>query len=355
MFPDIEHTVRQPFGAPLAEARIRAMPEDFRVVELPLVEPCGEGEHSWLRVRKRDSNTEWVARQLARHAGVAPAAVSYAGLKDRHAVTEQWFSVHLPGREDPDWAGAQCEAFQVLDAHRHSRKLKIGTLRGNRFELRLREVEPKNAAALEARLTQIADHGVANYFGSQRFGHGAGNLAQAARMFAAPKKRLPRAKRSLYLSATRSALFNRVLSARVEAGLWNRLLPGDALQLDGRSACFVAAQSDAETAQRLQLGDVHPTGPLCGDGERLCVGEALAFEDQVLAPYAAWREALARARVMAARRALRVIPREMHWVQAEDTTWLLSFTLPAGSYATVVLEAAFALRQSDEQPGRATG
>ena len=131
-------TLPYAWDGPLGTALIRSIPEDFQVTEVPLLQPSGAGEHCWLYVRKRNSNTQWVARQLARCAQVAASAVSYAGLKDRNAVTEQWFSVHLPGRADPDWRTLDCDAFQVLEVHRHDRKLRTGTLRGNRFRIHLR-------------------------------------------------------------------------------------------------------------------------------------------------------------------------------------------------------------------------
>lgn len=324
---------------------MRVEPEDFRVTEVPLVSPCGEGEHSWLYVQKRNSNTQWVARQLARHAGVGPAKVSYAGLKDRRAVTEQWFSVHLPGRAEPDWAALACDEFRVLSASRHQRKLKTGTLKGNRFELRIREVQA-DPALIEQRLRQIETGGLANYFGPQRFGHDGDNLSAAAAMFAAPKQRLPRAKRSIYLSAVRSALFNRVLSARVEQGVWNDLILGDALQLEGKSACFVAQTDDSETRQRLLDHTVHPTGPLCGDGESLCSGDALAFENNALAPYQDWIDALRSARVAASRRALRVMPRDLQGRREADDCWVLEFFLPAGCYATSLLAEILQVSES---------
>jgi tRNA pseudouridine13 synthase len=324
------------WGGPVGSGRIRVTAEDFRVFEVPLVTPCGEGEHCWLRVRKRDSNTQWVAGQLAKFAGVPLAAVSYAGLKDRHAVTEQWFSVQLPGRSGPDWMTLQHAEFQVLEFSRHQRKLKTGALLGNRFELCVRELNA-DTDRLQERLRQIAEGGFPNYFGAQRFGLRDSNLDEAARLFRQPRRRVPRAKRSLYLSAVRSALFNRVLAGRVAAGLWNQAIPGDALQLEGKSACFVADVVDGEIQQRLAALELHPTGPLCGDGEPLCRGAARTFEDEQLQCCQDWIEGLRRARLAAARRALRVVPRDLRGTAAEDGTWMLEFYLPAGSYATSLL------------------
>ncbi|MCA1804443.1 MAG: tRNA pseudouridine(13) synthase TruD [Xanthomonadaceae bacterium] len=253
------------WGGPAGEARLRVEPEDFQVTEIPVCLPDGQGEHLWLRVRKRDSNTEWVAKQLARWAGVGPAQVSYAGLKDRHAVTEQWFSIQLPGQPDPDPAALASDEFHVEEMARHSRKLRRGALKGNHFALRLRDWQG-DKALLEQRLQSIAAGGVPNYFGEQRFGHDGGNLEQARRLFAGELKKCPRHQRGLYLSAARSWLFNHIASLRVAAGTWDQALPGDFLQLDGRHAGFVAEVGDGELAARLSALQVHPTGTLWGRG-----------------------------------------------------------------------------------------
>jgi len=335
-FRPIGRHLRHAWGGPVGSGCIRVTPEDFQVFEVPLVTPCGEGEHCWLLVRKRDSNTQWVASQLAKFAGVPVSAVSYAGLKDRHAVTEQWFSVQLPGQTGPDWRTLQHADFQVLLASRHLRKLKTGALLGNRFQLRIRSVTA-DGDRLQERLQRVAGGGFPNYFGEQRFGLQDSNLDQAARLFQQPRRRVPHAKHGLYLSAVRSALFNRVLAARVAAGSWNQAIPGDALQLAGKSACFVADATDSETQQRLAALELHPTGPLCGAGEPLCRGAALAFEAEQLRGCEDWIDGLRRARLAVARRALRVIPRDLRWTAAADGSWGLEFCLPAGSYATSLL------------------
>ncbi len=335
-------------GAALGPATIRAVPEDFRVTEIPLVAPDGEGEHCWLYIRKRNSNTSWVAGQLATFAGVSPRAVSYAGMKDRNAVTEQWFSVHLPGRGDPDWQAISNDEFEVLTAKRHSRKLKTGALRGNRFQLRLRGVAA-DPAQFEARLEQLKQ-GVPNSFGPQRFGHDGDNLVQAERLLARPKARVSRNKRGIWLSAVRSALFNRVLAARIEADNWNTPLAGDAFQLEGKSAVFTAPQVDDDIQKRIADGDIHPTGPLCGSGDPLVSGAAAGLEQAALEPYRDWIDGLAAFRMKHARRALRVMPGELVWSQEEDDQWLLAFSLPAGSYATSLLYEVFEVKTADE-PG----
>ena len=241
-------------GAPV-RGRVRASAGDFHVTELPLIEPVGEGEHAWLRVRKREENTATVAGRLAQLAGVPLRNVGYAGLKDRNAVTEQWFSVHLPGRADPDWRALESDRITLLQHTRHTRKLRRGALQGNAFRLRLRELSG-DVDVLSSRLQQVAAEGVPNYFGEQRFGRDGSNLQTADRLFSNPRLRLSRNKRSLALSAARSLLFNQVLSARVAAANWNVPLAGDAMQLHGSHSYFIAAAIDADLSGRVAAQDV---------------------------------------------------------------------------------------------------
>lgn len=330
------------WGGPVGRGVARVGAEDFQVVEIPLATPSGEGEHSWLYVRKRNANTQWVARQLARYAGVPGSAVSYAGLKDRNAVTEQWFSVHLPGRQDPDWRALACQDVEILEAQRHTRKLRTGTLRGNRFRLVVRDVDA-DRVLIEQRLAQVRAGGFPNAFGPQRFGHDGANLQAAARLLQDPRARVPRDKRSIYLSAVRAALFNRVLAARIADASWNRALPGEALQLEGKSACFVANEVDADILARLAALEIHPTGPLCGDGEPLAVGAAAQYESELLQTWEGWIAALRRFRLVRARRALRALAGDLTWHSDNGRDWTLAFSLPAGAYATSLLHEVFEL------------
>ncbi len=324
------------FGIPPARARLRVAAEDFRVDELGVVTPSGEGEHLLLRLRKRERNTAEVARLLAQVAGVAPGAVSYAGLKDRIAVTSQWFSVHLPGRADPELQPLLDAGLEVLEAGRHSRKLRRGALRGNRFLIRLREVQGEREA-VEARLARIRADGVPNYFGEQRFGRGGGNLERAEAMFARRFRPKDRNLRGLYLSAARSLLFNLVLAERVRAGHWDRLLQGEAAMLEGSDKHFLAESVDATLEQRLAAHDIHPSGPLWGRGRPICSGEALAFEEAVLEPYALWRDGLEHAGLSQERRSTRLLARELSWRWETPTLLELGFVLPPGCYATTLL------------------
>ena len=336
MLDEAIHSLAYAQGRPVLRGRLRVTPEDFSVTELPSVEPAGEGEHVWLWVRKRNETTPRVAAQLARLADVHPRRVSYAGLKDRQAVTEQWFSVQLPGRDAPDWSALDSDTMQVLRAARHTRKLRRGTLSGNRFRIVLRDTSG-TLEEWQQRLGLIRTHGVPNYFGEQRFGRNASNLLTAQALFANPRKRMQRDRRGLALSAARSLLFNQVLSKRVQAGTWNRAIRGDAMQLDGSHSFFIVETLDAELDARLERHDIHPTGPLHGRGESPVQADCLELEQAVLREYAGWCSGLEAAGLKQDRRALRLVVSDLAGEASDDGDWQLQFSLPAGAYATTVL------------------
>ena len=320
-------------GGPSLTGTLRAEPEDFRVDEIAGFEPSGAGEHALLWVEKRGANTEFVARELARHAGVPEMAVGYAGLKDRHAVTTQRYTVHLAGRADPDWSALAHPEFRVLSAVRHARKLPRGALAGNRFRIAVRELEG-DAAAAEAALSRVAARGVPNYFGEQRFGREGGNLERARAMFSGLRVR--RNERSILLSAARSALFNRVLAVRAERGIWDAPLEGDVFQLDGRGSIFGPEPIGEELERRVAAGEIHPTGPLWGRGELRTSGEVRALELETVEPHADLRAGLEQAGLAQERRALRLPVRGLVWAFG-DKSLQLDFELATGAYATCVL------------------
>lgn len=324
-------------GPAPATGRIRSTPDDFRVEEVLGFEPDGAGAHALLTVEKRDANTGWVASQLARHAGVGARDVGFSGHKDRHAVTRQAFSLPVLHGFDVaeclDWAG---EGYRVVGAHRHGRKLRPGSHRGNRFELRIRSLEGPREA-IERRLDAIRTLGVPNYFGPQRFGHGSANLRRAADWAAGTFIPRDRAQRGFALSAARSLLFNEVLAARVQRGDWNRLLPGEAVMLDGRRSWFAAPAIDATLAARCEAMDVHPSGPLPGRGDSPVTDVALALEANVLESRAVLVELLQREGLEHERRSLRLPVRELAWSFPADDELVLAFVLPRGTFATAVL------------------
>ncbi len=321
------------WGEPVMRADFKTRLEDFQVIEQLPFALDGAGEHLWLWVEKRGANTEWVARQLARWAGVRPRDVGTAGLKDRHGVTRQWFSIWLPGRAEPE-SLPEIEGVRVLEQVRHGRKLQTGALSGNRFVITLRNVAG-DRSAIDARLQQLATEGFPNYFGLQRFGRDGANWARALAWVSTGMPRIKPAQRSRHLSVLRSGAFNQVLAARVQQGSWNRFMVGDVLQLDGSERVF-ADDGSAELALRVQQKDLHPTGPLPGETPSLAQGEVLALEQAVLAPMElepVWRAT----RMKSARRALRAVPQELTWAWLDAHTLQLHFFLPAGRYATALL------------------
>jgi len=315
---------------------IRSLPEDFVVEEQIGYAPAGEGNHVWLHIEKRNTNTEWLARELASLADVPLREVGYAGLKDRHAVTRQYFTIHLSGKPEPDWQSLASEDIRILAVDRHNRKLKRGDLRENRFTITVRALRGA-CDDIEQRLQRIAGEGVPNYYGEQRFGHDCGNLAMAAAMFRGDWREPVRHKRSLYLSAARSYLFNRVLSARVASGSWQHALPGESLMQAGSTSCFSVRLIGSEIEERIKAGRLHPTGPLWGRGKLFSLADAQALELQVLASESLWKSGLEKAGLEQERRALRVTVKDLEWQWLESGIMQLQFALVSGAYATSVL------------------
>jgi len=330
------------FGAVTAHGVIRQCPEDFRVDEVLGFAPGEGGEHLWLQVEKRGWNTTDVASWLAGCCGVPLRAVGYSGLKDRHAVTRQWFSVHLPGKDDPT-LDAVPDGVTLLTQVRHRRKLNRGTHRSNRFSLRVKTLGG-DLDGLQARLEQVAAHGVPNYFGVQRFGREAKNVSRGRDWLLgngeAPRKQ---ASKSMWLSALRSDLFNQVLAERVRTDCWSQLLDGDILQPEGSRGLFMA-DADDTAAARVAAGDVHPTAPLPGAGGMAPTGACAALEARVLAPHAELIAALAGQRVDGKRRATRLPVTDMDWQLDTAAAQLsLAFALPSGAFATSVLAELLAV------------
>ncbi|MET0334379.1 MAG: tRNA pseudouridine(13) synthase TruD [Rhizobacter sp.] len=299
-----------------ASATLKLLNEDFTVTELPLQLPSGAGEHIWLDVEKNGANTAFVAQQLAEAAGVDDRDVGYAGLKDRYAITRQWFSIYFPKGETPDLTQLQHPEFKVLAQTRHVKKLRPGDLQGNRFRIVLRDVTggPHTMQAIEANLKAVASQGVPNYFGAQRFGFEGGNVEQGRAMLAREIRVRNPKKKGIYLSAVRSFVFNEVLALRIQQGLWGKTLPGDVMDAAGL-----------------------PTGPLWGRGRVRTTDQAQALENGVAERHATLCDGMEHAGLDQERRALVASPAEMswHWLQADQL--VLTFSLPAGTYATSVL------------------
>lgn len=330
------------FGGPSGSGAIKTMPDDFVVEEtLPFI-PEGSGEHVFLHIEKAGENTEYVARLLARHAGVRQRDIGYAGLKDRHGRTRQWFSIWLPGQDGPDWSSLENENLKILEVTHHARKLKRGALASNRFRLLIRDWQG-DWAATERQLQSIQSHGFPNYFGEQRFGHQGRNIEKALAMFQGTK--VKREQRSIYLSAARSYLFNLILAERVKIKNWNRAIAGDLLQLDQSHSHFPAETIDTGLIERVESGDLHPTGALFGKGKNQADADAQTLEQQVFATQPDLANGLLKSELEADRRALRVKPQNLTWQCETDNTLYLSFELPAGSYATALLREVITINQ----------
>lgn len=340
-------TLAHAWGGPPLTGVLKSAPEDFVVEETLSFSADGLGEHDLLRIEKRGANTEWVARGLARFAKVPQVAVGFAGLKDRHAITRQHFTVQLPGRS-VDWSTLELPGVQVLSVARHSRKLKRGALVGNGFVLVLRDVAGDRQRA-QIVLEHLRSAGAPNYFGTQRFGQDGGNLVLARRLFAG--EHLDRSERSFALSAARSAIFNSVLDRRVQLGNWNRVIAGDLCNLAGRRAWFGPVEVDAVLEQRCQDLDIHPTGPMWGTPPAPTAAQCAQLERDCASSWAELAAGLEAAGIESERRPLRAIPENLRWewqVDAHggtaDTALVLQFGLAPGAYATALIRELIDVR-----------
>ncbi|MBP7485649.1 MAG: tRNA pseudouridine(13) synthase TruD, partial [Aquabacterium sp.] len=242
--------------------------------------------------------------------------VGYAGLKDRYAITRQWFSIYLPKGETPDLTQLQHPEFKVLSQSRHVKKLRPGDLLGNRFRIVLRDVTggPGAIEALESNLKSVASQGVPNYFGAQRFGFEGGNVEQGRAMLAREIRVRNPKKKGIYLSAVRSFVFNEVLALRIQQGLWGKTLTGDVMDEVGQ-----------------------PTGPLWGRGRVTTTDQAQALENGVAERHATLCDGMEHAGLDQDRRALVASPVDMSWEWLQADQLALTFSLSAGNYATSVL------------------
>lgn len=315
------------YGGLLGEAGFRCVNSDFLVTEELGFTPSGEGEHVYLEIEKDGDNTAWIARQIAALAGVETRDIGYCGLKDRHGITRQWFSVYLPKSPEPDWQALQTDTLRLLNCTRHRQKLRRGQHLCNRFAIWLRDVSA-DQAELNRRLQLIAQQGVPNYFGPQRFGIDNGNLALAQRLLVEQVKIKNRPKRTMALSAARSFLFNQVLAERVQQNCWQRLMPG-------------------ETGLEV-MDQLLPSGPLWGRGRPQVTGAAQKLEEQVLANWQHWCEPLEFTGLKQDRRALvsKVQQLSWHW---EGRDLQLKFALGVGCYATSVIAELVATKVPERQ------
>ena len=339
-------------GDPLGTASLRVSPQDFFVEESLGFEPEGEGEHAFLRIEKTGIGTQELAQQVATQANVPRRDVGYSGLKDSRAVTRQWLSVGLAGKPAPDWRSLEADGrVAILEVKQHRKKLRRGVHRANCFVLVLRDLRTPDKSLLEQRLQQVAQGGVPNYFGVQRFGHNGSTLAQARHWLDRGGRRIARNRKSLYLSALRSALFNALLAERVEAGTWCEVAEGDACMLNGTHSVFAFDGEDPSVAERCRQGDVHPALPLWGRGEPL--GSALRHQAYYDC-FGEWQgvaDGLCNQGLSLAYRPARVLPDDFCWEFCDDDVLRLEFSLGAGSYATAVVAELVEINDGDVGSG----
>jgi len=329
------------YGATPVSGALRAEVADFVVEEQLGFEPDGGESHRLLRVEKVGANTLFVARALAVRAGRPPADIGFAGQKDRRAVARQWFSVPAT-RETASYVGYCGEGFRVLSEHPHSRKLRRGALTGNHFRIRVRGLQG-DPGAVTARIERLAASGLPNYFGAQRFGREGANLRRVRQWLESGRLPRGREQRAFVLSSARALAFNAVLGARVEANTWNRLLPGEVINLSGSQSVFAAEHPDEGLHRRLMEGDLSPTGPLCGAGGVLPGGEASRIEAAALEAVAPLPALLSAVGLRGERRALIVRPSAIsHGLEGDALT--LEFDLPRGAFATSVLRELIDVR-----------
>jgi tRNA pseudouridine13 synthase len=339
----------------IGRAIFKAQPEDFIVEEVLGFEPSGTGEHCLLWVEKTNHNSSDVVTHLAERLGLRKRLISHCGLKDRQAVTRQWFSLHLPGKDSPAAEQIETEWLRVLKITRNTRKLHRGSHDGNRFQIRLRHCQacPEE---VEARWQNIIKRGVPNYFGPQRFGRQGDNLPQARQFLAGNLTVNDRMLRGLLISAARSYLFNLVVGQRIGQGNWDTPLTGEVFGFAANRSLVLPTNLRGDEAARVQAGELELTAPLWGTGELLSVGQVRAMEQEMVAPENELANGLEKLGLRQERRVMRLFPQnpEFQWADctllsprlypvqsSESRDLILKFALPRGTYATTVLRELF--------------
>ncbi len=305
----------------------KAEPADFVVNEVLDWDFARQGEHIFLQIEKTGCNTAWVAKQLARFYGVPPRDIGYSGLKDRHAVTTQYFSVRLPGVKPDSYELPEHDEYRVVSHVLHDRKLKRGNHKYNDFTIRLKNVEG-DEERIEKRLTYIRENGCPNFFDSQRFGRDGNNLLRLSQWVAGDIELRKRDEKSIVLSALRSSIFNRLLGERVANETWDSVIDGDTVILDGSNSHFSVDAVDDEIIRRANEKDIHPAGLLVGADS-----EFPESSDMLLT-------LMRREHVHAAYRPLRLNVENLQW-QRGGSDYVISMRLPTGAYASGVLRHVF--------------
>jgi len=333
-------------GGPLGRARFKVQPEDFVVEELLGFEPSGEGEHCLVWAEKRHLDSNAAAARLADAVGIRRRLVSHCGLKDRHAVTRQWFSLHMPGQASPEPEALESEGLKVLRITRNTRKLRRGIHLGNRFTIRLRE--PDFDAALAAQRWQaITEKGVPNYFGTQRFGNEGQNVAKARAMFRGEFTPGDRLLRGILLSAARSHLFNAVVAGRMTRGSWDKPLAGEVFGFADNGTILLPENQRGDEVARFEKGIVELTAPLWGIGELQSVDEVRGLEQELLAGFSDITAGLEAFGLRQERRVMRLRPLDSTFEMMDNGDLQFGFDLPKGTYATTLLSELAELDETD--------
>jgi tRNA pseudouridine13 synthase len=320
--------------------KIKTVPEDFEVEEIPAYQPSGQGEHLYLWVEKRSMGAEYFVRQVARRLEVTPGEVGTAGLKDRHAVTRQMVSV--PAAAEERLGRLEGDGIRLLCVSRHGNKLRPGHLYGNRFRVFLRGTAPWAAERLSPPLERLRREGWANYYGPQRFGRDGETVRLGLAMLGSPEAGGPGRLRNpflrkLALSAAQAAVYNHYLARRVTDGLLRRVLAGDVMAKWPFGGLFVAEDVAREQA-RLDARETVPAGPVVGRKTFPAAGEPAAREATALADSGIVPAALHRfGKLMTGTRRHNLVYADDLAGSVELEGVQLTFTLPAGSYATVLL------------------
>lgn len=321
---------------PAAGGVFKASPEDFEVEELPAYLPNGlpDGEHAFVWIEKRGLSTPDAAKLIARHVGLRDQDVSWAGLKDKHAVTRQWLS--LPFKAAAALAGFKAPGLEVKQLSRHRNKLKAGHLKGNRFSLVVRDVRDVDAA--RASFERLVAQGLPNFFGDQRFGARGDNAERGKQILLSGGRHRDRFERKLFLSAFQSKLFNDVLEQRLERGLFATVLAGDVLKKHETNGEFVCEAPDVDQP-RANAFEVSAAGPLFGPEMRAATGVPGQLEADVLTSAGVTIDTFKTGgdETRGTRRFFRVRLGDPTF-EPGTGTFKVTFSLPAGTYATVVLD-----------------
>ncbi len=330
----MEQGLVYPYGTPVVSGVLKSSPVDFQVTEELGFEPEGEGEHLFLWVEKTGLSTMELIARIARDYSLNPQLIGYSGLKDKHALTCQWLSLHLPGKPSP-LDLSEGDGYRVLRQARHHKKLRPGTHKSNSFQLRIREVSSLPDKTRE-QLQCAANQGFANYFGAQRFGRKQDNVRQALEQL--NTRRLKRSRKSILLSSLRSYLFNQILARRITLGHWEHPLPGDVFMLRGSRSIFFDEVDDKLVARYQEL-DIASTASLYGTGRCQLTGEPQSIEAQIFAGHEDITHCLDQQGVKLQMRPLRAVVDKFSFTyDAEDQSLVLNLTLPAGCYVTTMLD-----------------